>query len=345
MATAAGATVAALVGIWAAWRYSLVPKFSQEHEILSGLERQGEKLEYRSDLLPGQGDAPLPLGSTRYYLLGPENGPKVVLVHGIAFPSPSFKRIARSLAEEKSCRVLVYDVYGRGYSVSPAAGSYTEGFFVAQMLMMLKHVGWDKEPIHVVGNSMGGAIVTSFSSHYPEMVKSLTLIAPAGLLPMPLLGRLLEIPLLGDILVTLFGQSLLLSFSSSMIDDDMITSITDPAEREAVREHVECARRTVHQTTLRSHAFLWAYVSTVRGGVLNNVEQHYRKLGDVLKDKNVTLVWGTKDVVVPFKLHTKVVECIPHIDSVFFEGVGHEIMLTNYASCRNAIYNTIAKSL
>ena len=57
------------------------------------------------------------------------------------------------------------------------------------MMWMIKRMSvdhWDAEPllglrdIHLGGSSMGGAIVLAFALRYPERVRSLWLLAPAG---------------------------------------------------------------------------------------------------------------------------------------------------------------------
>jgi len=64
-------------------------------------------LAYKADLLPGARDVVTPFGSTRVYEFGPEDGQKVLLVHGISTPCLSLADIARGLVD-KGCRVMLY---------------------------------------------------------------------------------------------------------------------------------------------------------------------------------------------------------------------------------------------
>jgi hypothetical protein len=65
------------------------------------------RLAYQPDLVPGARDVVTPFGSTRVYEFGPEDGQKVLLVHGITTPCLSLADIARNLVN-KGCRVMLY---------------------------------------------------------------------------------------------------------------------------------------------------------------------------------------------------------------------------------------------
>jgi len=62
------------------------------------------------DVLPGARDVPTPYGSIRVYEWGPEDGPKVLFVHGITTPCLSLGGIAHAMAD-KGCRVMLFDLY------------------------------------------------------------------------------------------------------------------------------------------------------------------------------------------------------------------------------------------
>lgn len=62
------------------------------------------------DVLPGARDVPTPYGSIRVYEWGPEDGPKVLFVHGITTPCVALGGIAHAMAD-KGCRVMLFDLY------------------------------------------------------------------------------------------------------------------------------------------------------------------------------------------------------------------------------------------
>ena len=77
--------------------------------------------------------------------------------------------------------VLQYDLIGRGDSAYHKSGRFGAEEHLEQLLQLLDHLHVDL-PVHVVAHSMGGALATLFASQHPNRVRSLTLLAPAGLM-------------------------------------------------------------------------------------------------------------------------------------------------------------------
>ena len=67
---------------------------------------QASALPYPPDILPGARDVDSPYGVMRVYEWGPEEGRKVVMVHGDTTPAPLLGPIAKALVE-RGCRVLL----------------------------------------------------------------------------------------------------------------------------------------------------------------------------------------------------------------------------------------------
>ncbi|KAI0825183.1 alpha/beta-hydrolase [Trametes gibbosa] len=134
---------------------------------------------YREDLFPNGNYAQLPHGRTRYWILGPEDGIKVVLIHGISTPSITWTKIAPYLVAH-GFHVLVYDLYGKGYSEAPNT-TFDARLFVVQLALLLQYIKWDVA--HIVGFSMGGGIAAAFTAAMPHLVAGkVVFIASAGLI-------------------------------------------------------------------------------------------------------------------------------------------------------------------
>lgn len=148
------------------------------------------------DHAPGQ-FADLPQGTTHYRWVGPEDGPVVVCVHGLTTPSFVWGGMLPGLVAQ-GYRVLIYDLYGRGFSDRPK-GVQDGAFFTAQLAALMQDQGVSG-PVTLIGYSMGGAIVTDFAATHPERVKRLILLAPAGMgHELGTLARLVrEVPVFGD---------------------------------------------------------------------------------------------------------------------------------------------------
>ncbi|KAL5333834.1 Alpha/Beta hydrolase protein [Aspergillus crustosus] len=138
------------------------------------------------DVLPGARDVQTPYGSIRVYEWGPETGPKVLLVHGITTPCISLGGLAHALVD-RGCRVMLFDLFGRGYSDSPSDLPQDDRLFATQIFLALSSsslswTGSDSGKFCLVGYSLGGGIAASFASFFPQLLSSLVLLAPAGLI-------------------------------------------------------------------------------------------------------------------------------------------------------------------
>lgn len=117
-------------------------------------------------------------GATHYQWLGAGRGPVVVCVHGLSTPSPVWYALATGMGQ-LGFRVLIYDLYGRGFSDAPQGRQDTD-FFVRQLKDLLDHQKLTDD-VTVVGYSMGGSIATAFAARHPNYVRRLILLASAGI--------------------------------------------------------------------------------------------------------------------------------------------------------------------
>lgn len=138
-----------------------------------------------SDYIPGARDVPTPYGTMRIYEFGPTDANrKVLLIHGITTPCISLAGIASGLAD-KGCRVMLLDLFGRGWSDAPADLRYDDRLYTSQLFMALASspTSWTTDGgFSIVGYSMGAAIAANFTSWFPALVEDLVLVAPAGLI-------------------------------------------------------------------------------------------------------------------------------------------------------------------
>ncbi len=117
-----------------------------------------------------------------YYVLGPENGSAVVLVHGLGGRSEDWLNLAPYLARA-GYRVYLPDLPGYGQSERPADFSYSitdEATIVAGFLDVLR-----LETVDLGGWSMGGWIVQRVANDHPDRVRRLILFDSAGIYEKP----------------------------------------------------------------------------------------------------------------------------------------------------------------
>jgi pimeloyl-ACP methyl ester carboxylesterase len=123
----------------------------------------------------------------RVYEWGPLDGDKVLFVHGITTSCMTLTKLAHTLVAEKGCRVMLFDLFGRGFSDNPADLPHDARLYTTQMLLALASspdVAWTDptRPFKLVGYSLGGGIAVHFAGTFPHLVSSLVLLAPAGLI-------------------------------------------------------------------------------------------------------------------------------------------------------------------
>ncbi|KAB5551151.1 Alpha/Beta hydrolase protein [Coniochaeta sp. 2T2.1] len=198
-ATTIASTAAATLTLLALLRLALYPRHPQTLKsplntvIPSLTPREVDDLEYKPDAFPGARDVETPYGSVRVYEFGPETGPKVLLLHGISTSCQTLTHITHRLVSS-GYRVMLFDLFGRGFSDAPSDLPHDARLYVAQTLIALASspLSWTGKDarVKVVGYSMGGGIATHFVTSFPGIVESLALLAPAGMIRPEKFGRL-----------------------------------------------------------------------------------------------------------------------------------------------------------
>ncbi|NBD30960.1 MAG: alpha/beta fold hydrolase [Alphaproteobacteria bacterium] len=281
--------------------------------VIATLPQQAEArrvpAERMRDAAPGR-FARLSHGVTHYQWLGPARGPVLVAVHGLTTPSPVFYAIARGLAR-LGYRVLVYDLYGRGYSDAPR-GPQDREFFLRQLSDLLAHQELD-EDLTLLGYSMGGAIATAFAATYPGRMKRLILLAPAGM-------RLREDRLTEFCRVTPF------------LGDWVHAMIAQRRDRRALRRRLgrDFDVKGIIELQLAEYAgrgFLRSVLSSRRHMLDEVQEDEHRLLGR--EGVPVVGIWGEKDDVIPLSSLGTLTQWNRSVRQDVVEGAGHDLCYTH----------------
>lgn len=98
----------------------------------------------------------------------------LVFVHGLGGESLDWADVAAQLSDAFDCYAL--DLPGFANSLLPADGDLSIDGHVRTVAEVVRRVG---PPVHLVGNSMGGAVALRLAAEHPELVSSLTLLSPA----------------------------------------------------------------------------------------------------------------------------------------------------------------------
>jgi pimeloyl-ACP methyl ester carboxylesterase len=110
---------------------------------------------------------------------GDGDGPvePVLLVHGLGGSSTNWTDLMECLAATQRLSCTAVDLPGFGFSPPPPDADYTIQAQARAVISLLEHLG--QAPVHVVGNSMGGTVLTKVAAQRPDLIGTLTLISPA----------------------------------------------------------------------------------------------------------------------------------------------------------------------
>jgi pimeloyl-ACP methyl ester carboxylesterase len=103
-------------------------------------------------------------------------GPAVLLIHGIAGSSTSWRDVMPALIDRYT--VIAPDLLGHGTSAKPA-GDYSLGAYANVLRDLLGYVGISR--VTVVGQSFGGGVAMQFCYQNPETCERLVLVDSGGL--------------------------------------------------------------------------------------------------------------------------------------------------------------------
>ncbi|WP_171170774.1 alpha/beta fold hydrolase [Streptomyces sp. I05A-00742] len=101
--------------------------------------------------------------------------PAALFVHGLGGSSQNWSPLLEVLANDVDGEAL--DLPGYGDSPPPDDGDYSITAYARVVIRYLD--ASDRGPVHLFGNSMGGAIVTRVAAVRPDLVRTLTLVSPA----------------------------------------------------------------------------------------------------------------------------------------------------------------------
>lgn len=258
---------------------------------------------------PGQ-LARLPGGDTHFRWLGAPQGPVAVCIHGLTTPSFVWEPIASALGD-LGFRVLIYDLYGRGFSDRPA-GAQTSGFFVAQLENLLDHEGVSDD-VTLLGYSMGGSIATAFAAQHHERLRQLVLIAPGGLGHD--LGPVADLAVKYDwfgrwLAYGLYPRSLRQSTES---ERDLPSAIENMVDRQIAET--------------RWRGFAPAVLSSLRGVLDEDMQEAHVSIAQ--SGLPVFAIWGEADEVIPISGLGKLAEWNRNARQDMVKGAGHTLAYTH----------------
>ena len=254
---------------------------------------------------------------------GPDGGGEpAVFVHGLGGASTNWTDLMGLLAGRLDG--LALDLPGFGRSDPPAGGSYALRTHVQAVVDLLEQTA--RGPVHLFGNSLGGAVATRVAATRPELVRTLTLVSPAlpSLVPRRADPRLplLLVPGVSGLASRALARRTPQERTEAVLALCYGDRATVPEQRrqEAVDEVV---RRSAlpHAET--------AFTASLRGLVATYLERGRRNLWQQARRVHVPtlLVWGGQDRLVDVSLAPRALAAFPQSRLLVIPGVGHVAQL------------------
>lgn len=236
-------------------------------------------------------------------------GPALLLIHGMAGSSRTWRAVMPRLAEH--CRVVAPDLLGHGESATPP-GDYSLGSFAGMLRDLLGALDIDR--VTVIGQSLGGGVALQFAYQHPEKVSRLVLVDSGGLgREVNWMLRALALPGAEYVMPALFPGFV----------RDAGNAIVRNVERLGWRAPriAEMWNAYAGLTDAQHRA---AFVRTVRaviepgGQAINATDRLY--LAAAMPS---LIIWGDADTIIPVSHAYAAHEAMPGSRLEIFEGVGH----------------------
>ncbi|MGN9766617.1 alpha/beta fold hydrolase [Micromonospora sp. SD12] len=246
-------------------------------------------------------------------------------VHGLGGSSQNWTDLAYLLADRLDGQAIDLPGFGR----SEPGRRYTVPAFADRVIRWIEHSG--RGPVHLFGNSLGGAISVQVAGVRPDLVRSLTLISPA--LPFldfrrSLQGRmlpLLAIPrgerLAAWRLAQIAPEVMAQQVMESCVAD--LSRICDQRREEALEE-IRVRHEVPHYAA--------AYVRTFRGLVSSFLRSYLPGSGSLWRlaatvAAPTLVVGGRADRLVDVRVAPQTARVVPDSRLLMLDGVGHVAQL------------------
>ena len=246
----------------------------------------------------------LPQGVTHYELSGPEDGQVVVLLPGATIPMYVWDAQVEPLTKA-GYRVLRYDLYGRGYSDRPDV-DYSQAFSRKQLVDLLDALKI-KQPVDLVGLSMGGGLAMDFTANYPDRVKDVALVAPViNSIKNDSNIKLLRPPVWGEFLMRLIATKSLSERAAQLMQKSP--------------KAAEYAKLFKEQTQYKG--FEQATLAMFRSDANADYTADYETVGK--QARKLLLIWGTADNDITPQMVQAIQKALPNVQFKQLEGAGHD---------------------
>lgn len=265
-----------------------------------------------------------PLAPGEIHVREAGSGPEpAVLIHGLGGSALNWVPLMERLDTQVTS--LALDLPGFGMSPPPHDGDYSPRGHARAVTAAIEE--WRARrgitgPVHVMGNSMGGAVAVQLAAHRPDLVSSLTLVSPA--LPSLRLGRgNAHLPVVA---VPGVGESLIRRYAA-VPADQRVQATLDACFTDPGRIPDELREALVDETAQRD-AFPYAtdaFLRSLRGLMATYADRGPRRPWRLARQvrQPVLAIYGEDDVLVDARGAVRAAREFPAAEVVLLDDCGH----------------------
>jgi pimeloyl-ACP methyl ester carboxylesterase len=242
-------------------------------------------------------------------------------VHGLGGSSQNWTDLAGLLAHRLYGQAIDLPGFGR----SDPARRYTIAAAADRLIRWIEYA--DRGPVHLFGNSLGGAIVVRAAGKRPDLVRTVTLISPA----MPFLDprRSLQSRLL-PLLAVPRGDRLAARRLAQMAPADLAHEVIKACFADPGRIAEQRLIEAIEEARLRYTVdhYLDAYLRTMRGLVSSFLRAYLPGQDSLWRlARGITaptlVIGGRQDRLVDIRVAPQVARAVPDSRLLILDGVGH----------------------
>ncbi|MBT0565654.1 alpha/beta fold hydrolase [Williamsia sp. CHRR-6] len=251
---------------------------------------------------------------------------RALYVHGLGGSSLNWTDLAQVLSPVLDGHVM--DLPGFGFSDPPVDGSYSLTTMTDAVIAVLEHLVAQSDSaggVHLVGNSLGGAVAARVAAQRPDLVTTLTLISPAFPDLRPRLKRLSFIPLtlaavprVGPAVFGYLGRVHARAQVAQTLNEIMERpQVLGPTRIEQAVEHA-VARADMPWAPA---ALSGSLTELVASWLWMSGRDHWRRAATI--SVPTLVMWGGRDKLVSSAIAPRLVRAIVGSRLVMFGAVGH----------------------
>lgn len=233
-------------------------------------------------------------------------GKCIIFVHGFLVCSIVWKNLWEEIQQLSTFHLIAPDLPGSGLSSRNLNFTYTFDEFSKWLSLFIKNVS--KDPVVLVGHSLGGGISALTAANYPQLIEKLILIDPVTFpQKLPLKGKIPLIPKVGEFVFRYL-------YNKTLFRDYMKKNVYHPDYK-------------MNEEMIDDFYFLFSTPETRKVNYkilkeLNNPIIVSNSLNKIVSP--VLLLWGDSDKLFPpDELIPKINKVIPDAISVVISNCGH----------------------